>query len=85
MSTFQSQLERYKQAFLEELSLIKTPADLEAFRIKHLSRQGMLADLVQPLKGLPLEEKKVVGALVNTLKNDLQEAYKAQEQAFKEA
>ncbi len=85
MHTFSSQLEQYEKAFLEELSLVKNTDELEAFRVKHLGRQGILQDLVQRLKTLDLEEKKVVGPQINTLKETLQEAYKNKEQKFIDA
>ncbi len=82
MSTMSSQLELYENAFFEELSLVRSLDELETFRIKHLSRQGLLQDFVHRLKSLDTEEKKIVGPLVNTLKESLQQAYKAREQKF---
>lgn len=82
MHTFSSQLEQYEKSFHEELRLVTNTRSLEAFRIKHLSRQGMLQDLVQRVKTLDLEEKKVFGPRINTLKESLLEAFKRKEQAF---
>jgi phenylalanyl-tRNA synthetase alpha chain len=80
MSTLKKHIEQYQKDFLNELKLIKTAAEFEPFRFKHLSRQGLLSDIVNKLKELNLEEKKVVGPLINTLKNDLQQAFKEREE-----
>jgi phenylalanyl-tRNA synthetase alpha chain len=85
MSTIKNLLENYEQLYFQELSLVKNDAELEAFRIKHLSRNGLLTTTMQSLKELPLEEKKVLGPLFNALKEKAQEAFKnAQEQLFQE-
>ena len=51
-------------------------AELEAFRIKHLSRQGAFnVNSCMNLKNLSLEEKKIYGPLFNELKERLQDAF----------
>jgi phenylalanyl-tRNA synthetase alpha chain len=82
MLPFSSQITAFEKTFQEELALVKNFEELELFRIKYLSRQGLLQGLVQQLKELPLEEKKSVGPLVNNLKSSLQEAYDLKEVAI---
>ena len=49
-------------------------------RIKFLSRQGLVAALMEQLKNLAIDEKKECGALLNNLKNDLDVAYASKKQ-----
>ncbi len=41
---------------------------VEAFRIKHLSKKGTIAELFEQFKALPGEEKRTVGQAMNELK-----------------
>ena len=41
---------------------------VEAFRIKHLSKKGTIAELFEEFKALPGEEKRTVGQAMNVLK-----------------
>ncbi len=57
-------LEQYKTDNLE---------DIEAFRIKYLSKKGIIPQLFTEFKNVPKEQKKEFGQLLNTLKNTAQE------------
>lgn len=46
----------------------ETPGALEDFRIKMLSKKGLISELFNDFKALPPEEKKVVGQQLNVLK-----------------
>lgn len=82
MLSFSSQLTAYENSFNQELERVKSSDELELFRIKHLSRQGLLQGFVQQLKELPLEEKRTLGPQINSLKNSLQKAYDLKEQTI---
>ena len=41
---------------------------LETFRLKYVSRKGVVGDLFEELKLIPNEEKKIVGKILNELK-----------------
>lgn len=47
---------------------IKTKEQLESFRIKYIGSKGILKELFGELKNVPNEDKKLVGNLINTLK-----------------
>lgn len=56
--------------------------EIEAFRIKYLSKKGVIASLFADFKNVPNEEKKAVGQALNTLKtlalnkvNELKESF----------
>ena len=56
---------------IQEEILSHTPADseqLEAFRLKYLSRKGVIPSLFDDLKQLPAEQKKEMGKPLNELK-----------------
>ncbi|HEX6225756.1 MAG TPA: phenylalanine--tRNA ligase subunit alpha [Chryseolinea sp.] len=42
--------------------------DLEAFRMKYISKKGEITELFDKLKGIPAEQKKNVGKVLNQLK-----------------
>lgn len=52
-----------------------TVADLEAYRLKYLSKKGILSDLFDDFKTIPAEQKKEVGQRLNLLKQAAQEKY----------
>src|SRR5690606_34627884 len=49
---------------------------LEAFRIKFLSKKGILKDLFAEFKNVPNDQKKEFGQVINTLKNACEEKVK---------
>lgn len=61
----------------DEISVIKaeTPDELESFRLKYLSKKGILSDLFEDFRNVPSSEKKEVGQKLNQLKQLAQEKY----------
>lgn len=57
---------------VEEFSA-KNAEEVEQFRIKYLSKKGVLSELFEGFKIVPPEERKEFGALLNDLKNAIQE------------
>ena len=47
--------------------------ELEALRIKYLSKKGAINELMADFRNVPAEQKKEVGMKVNELKNKAQE------------
>jgi len=62
---------------LEEISSIKvdTPPDLELFRIKYLSKKGLITELFEEFREISAENKREVGQKLNELKQRAQEMY----------
>lgn len=75
MKDLQGRISSISQQFHEQLSGVQNPADLEKIRIEFLGRSSHITQLMTDLKQLSLEEKKVVGPLLNKLKEDLQKAF----------
>ena len=46
-----------------------TPEEVEALRIKYLSKKGAVSLLMNDFRSVPAEEKKAVGMAINELKN----------------
>ncbi len=60
-----------------ELDSIRSPEALEAFRLKFLSKKGMLTSLMGRIRELPDEAKKDFGREVNELKRVLEETFQS--------
>ena len=70
------------QNLLEEISSNKanTPLDLESFRLKYLSKKGLITELFEEFRGIPAEHKREVGQKLNELKQTAQDKYNALKQ-----
>jgi phenylalanyl-tRNA synthetase alpha chain len=68
-------IQHIKEESEKDFSTIKNQKDLEEFRIKYLSRNGLLAHLFEELKKVPKEDKPVVGKNLNELRNSLTERF----------
>ena len=53
----------------------ETAAQVEEFRIKYLSKKGILASLMEEFRNVPAEQKKELGQKLNQLKNFVTERY----------
>ncbi len=60
-----------------ELAAVKSPAELEQFRIKYLGSKGEIKGLMKLLGGLPKEEKPPFGQKVNALSDRVSNAFEA--------
>ncbi len=54
---------------------IKTAEELESFRLKYLSKKGLLSDLFEDFRNVPVSDKKEVGQMLNILKKNALEKY----------
>jgi len=62
---------------LGEIRSIKvtTAADLESFRLKYLSKKGLLSELFEEFRSISAEQKRITGQRLNELKQTVQERY----------
>jgi phenylalanyl-tRNA synthetase alpha chain len=56
--------------------------EIEQFRLKFLSKKGILAELFTDFKNVPADQKKATGALLNDLKNRIQEKLESGRSSF---
>lgn len=54
---------------------VNTQDELEAFRLKYLSKKGVISDLFEEFRNVPSADKKEVGQLLNRLKQESLERY----------
>ena len=69
-------LERIK-SLIDEIPSIKagTSSDLESFRLRYLSKKGLIPELFEEFRNIPAEQKREVGQKLNELKQKVQERY----------
>lgn len=71
MKELKKLIDQAKIACLSAIKEAESAEQLEAVRIQYLGRQGTLVDLMKSIKDLSLDEKREIGPLLNTLKNEL--------------
>lgn len=59
-----------------------TEVNLEEFRLKYLSKKGILADLFSEMKGVSAEEKKELGKILNELKTKAEDKFQSFKSLF---
>ncbi|MDR2127542.1 MAG: phenylalanine--tRNA ligase subunit alpha [Burkholderiaceae bacterium] len=79
------QLDQLVARAASEFAGAATPADLENAKARYLGKSGQLTDLMKGLAQLPVEEKKVRGAAINTAKQAIEAALAARRQALQDA
>jgi len=72
------------EQLLQEIEALtaQNAEELEALRIKYLSKKGAINELMADLRNVPAEQKKEVGMKVNELKNKAQEKINALKEQF---
>ena len=68
-----------RTAFEADLAVAANESDLDAVRVKFLSRGGLIAQLFDEMKSVPPGEKPVVGKLLNALKTESQKAFESRQ------
>jgi phenylalanyl-tRNA synthetase alpha chain len=80
MHTLHQEILNIQQALLKALSEAKTVEALEAIRLSFLARKGIIADLMDRLKTLSIEEKRTLGPLLNELKTTAHQHYEGKKE-----
>jgi len=70
-----NKLQKLREEFLAEIAKAKDSEYLRQLELKYLSRRGELSQVMGGLKDLSAELKKEVGALANTVKNELENKF----------
>ncbi len=74
-----AEIDQVAAAAAEELKVVATPADLEAWRIKYLGTKGLVKGLMKLLGTVPKEQKPVLGQKVNAVQDELTLAFRSRE------
>ncbi len=64
----QDRIDQTRQLFQQDLEKVKTSGDLEATKVKFLGRKGPLQNFMKELKDVAIEQRPLVGKLINDLK-----------------
>lgn len=70
---------------LRELEACADEDALDAWRVAYLGRRGRLTAVLRGLAGVPIEQRRDLGARANALKTRLEEAYRQRRQQLEEA
>jgi phenylalanyl-tRNA synthetase alpha chain len=69
-------LDKIKSLLGEIASIeINTSSDLESFRLKYLSKKGMITELFEEFRNIPADHKREVGQKLNELKQSAQDRF----------
>lgn len=80
-------MEEKIQSLLREVNEfgVRTRQDLEAFRLKFISKKGAIGELFDQLKQIPAERKKEVGRVLNELKQKAEAKFSELSQKIEES
>ena len=76
------QITKIKEEALKEIEESKLLQELENARVKYLGKKGELTVLLKGMKDLSQEERPVVGALVNSVRDEIEAKIKAVEESL---
>ena len=79
------QPEEIKDDALRQLDGITDASELESWRVRYLGKKSELTAVLRSLAGLPIEERKSVGARANQVKASLEASFQQKEQALNDA
>jgi phenylalanyl-tRNA synthetase alpha chain len=79
-----SEIDELKEKALRELNEINDIKALESWRIKYLGRKGAITEILRGLGNLPIDQRKVIGAPVNTAKRFMEDAFRQKESGLRE-
>ena len=78
------QIASIKENALKEIEDSKTLQELDNVRIKYLGKKGELTAVLKGMKDLSNEERPIIGALVNRVRDELESKIKVEEEVLKE-
>lgn len=78
------QIAKIKGSATSEIENCKTLQELNDVRVKYLGKKGELTAVLKGMKDLSGEERPVIGALVNEVRDSLENKIKESEQALEE-
>lgn len=75
-------LKEISKKLTTELNKITNEAELETFRLQHISRQGSIAELFVTLKKLDADQKRMIGPELNKLKQSMNKLFEEKKQSL---
>ena len=68
-----NKLNAIENSFEEDIASVASSKELEDIRLKYLGKKGLINDVMADFRLIPNEEKREMGALVNAIKNKIEE------------
>lgn len=81
-ASLQDTLKSLKEEALSAVAAVDSPSSLEEWRIKYLSRQGLLPAALEGMKTLSKEDRPIIGKLANEVKTALQTSFDEKKEHF---
>ena len=78
------QINKIKENSLEEVENAQNLNQLSELRVKYLGKKGEITSLLKEMKNLSKEEKPEIGALINTVRDNLEQVIHEKEIEFKD-
>ena len=78
------QIEKIQNEALEKICAAKDLKDLNDIRVKYLGKKGELSSVLRGMGSVSPEERPIIGALVNTCKDELEEKISEKEKELQE-
>ncbi|HBS47885.1 TPA: phenylalanine--tRNA ligase subunit alpha [Candidatus Dependentiae bacterium] len=79
MGNLKSKIELLQVQFGQELAAAVASKDLEKIRISFLGKKGFITEILSQLKDLSVEDKKIIGPLLNSFRSDVESKIKEKE------
>jgi len=76
-------LDQIEREGLAQLEAMRTPAELQSWKVSHLGRSAPLAQILDGLRELPKDQRPAVGRRANEVKAGLEHAFAAREEALR--
>ena len=76
-------IEKIKEKSIKDIKELKDSKALEELRIKYLGKKGELTAVLRGMKDLATEEIKIIGNLVNEVRDNLEELISKRQEEFK--
>ena len=61
----------------KEIDLANSQVDIQNLKVSYLGKKGKITELLKSLKDLSLEEKKTIGAQINSLRDSVDSLIKS--------
>ena len=80
----QEKIKQIKEASIKEIINVKELKELNDLRVKYLGKKGELTSVLRGMGGLTPEERPIIGALVNKVRDELEKIIQEKEERFKQ-
>jgi phenylalanyl-tRNA synthetase alpha chain len=78
-------VEQIKTSIEEDIKNVKTLQDIVDIKAKYIGKQGLITELTKNMKDYSIEERKEVGKIANSIKDEVTEIIAAKEKEINDA